>query len=179
MTPRKTYNKQKSEKWGFRHKKSGKQYTKVLQKIRQQDNCAFNDKNQGRKHIKHQTIVHATHESMPQNTVISTSTKSAPIITQFLVQNKIKHHRTKGKHQLKAFSNKSNARNRANFHAKAFKLRMQARSEPGQRCKHRENSESKFNKIFKNKNPTNQIRVIFPFGYVYTRKHCLECHRIS
>ena len=100
----------------------------------QEGNFVCNDKNEGRKHIKHQAIVHATRESTPQNTVISTSTKSAPIITQFLVQNKIKHHRTKGKHQLKAFSNKSNARNRANFHAKAFKLRMQTRSEPGQRC---------------------------------------------
>ena len=31
-----------------------------------------------------------------------------------------------------------------------------------------------FAKFFKTKNSINQIRVIFPFDYVYTRKHCLE-----
>ena len=148
VTPRKTCNKEKNEKWGFRHKKSGNQYTKVLQKIRQEGNCVCNDKNQGRKHIKHQAIVHAIRESTPQNTVIFARIKTATPICRFLGLNKIKHHRTKGKHQLKAFSNKINSRNRANFHAKAFKLRMQARSEPGQRCKHRENPEPKFCKIF-------------------------------
>ena len=51
--------------------------------------------------------MHATRESTPQNAVISTSTKPAPIITQFLVQNKIKKHRTKGKIECKTFSGKS------------------------------------------------------------------------
>ena len=107
MTSRKTCNKQKSEKWGFRHKKSVKQCTKALQKIRQEGNCVCNDKNQGRKHINHQAIVHAKRESTPQNALISTSTKPAPIITQFLVQNKIKKHRTKGKIECKTFAGKA------------------------------------------------------------------------
>ena len=109
----------------------------------QEGNFVCNDKNEDRKHIKHQAIVHATRESTPQNTVIFASIKTATPICRFLGLNKMKHHRTKGKHQQQAFSNKSNARNRTNLHAKSFKLRMQARSEPGQRCKHRENTEPK------------------------------------
>ena len=107
-----------------------------------------NKKKQGRKHIHQQEIVHATRDSTPQNAVIFTITKTAPPICRFLGQKCINQYRTKDKLQRKTFTNKSNARNSASIHENAFKLRMQARSEPGQRCKHREYPEPKFFKKF-------------------------------
>ena len=148
VTSRKTCNKQKSEKWGFRSKKSNKQCSKPLQKIRQQQNCTWNAKNWSAEQMKQQNIAHGTSNNTPQNAVIFTITKTAPPICRFLGQKCINQYKTKGKLQLKTFINKSNARNSASIHENASKLRMQARSEPGQRCKHWENPEPKFCEIF-------------------------------
>ena len=55
-TTRKTCNRQKVQKWGIGPEKSDKQCTKVLQKIRRQQNCTCNDKNQNTKQITQQAI---------------------------------------------------------------------------------------------------------------------------
>ena len=73
-----------------------------------------------------EALVHATRDSTAQNAVIYTSAKSAPIITQFLVQKKIKKHRTKGKLEFKTFSGKSNGRNSASLYVKAQNSCMHA-----------------------------------------------------
>ena len=51
--------------------------------------------------------MHATRDNTAQNAAIYTSAKSAPIITRFLVQKKIKNHRTKGKLEYKTFAEKA------------------------------------------------------------------------
>ena len=87
--------------------KSGKQCTKVLQKIRQEGNCTYNNKNQVNKHTNQQKNAHTTRDNTPQNAVIYTSAKSAPIITQFFVQKQMQNHRTKSKLEKKIFSEKA------------------------------------------------------------------------
>ena len=77
--------------------KTGKQCTKVLQKIRWEGNCTYNKKKQANKHRNQQQNAHSTRDTTPQNAVIYTSAKSAPIITQFFVQKRMKNHRTKSK----------------------------------------------------------------------------------
>ena len=84
--------------------------------------------------MKQQNIAHDTSKNTAQNAVIFAIKKTAQPICPFLVQKKIKQHRTKAKLQCKIFPNKSNARNSARIQAKTFKLEMQTRSEPGQRC---------------------------------------------
>ena len=112
--------------------------------------------------MKQQNIAHGTSNNTPQNAVIFTITKTATPICRFLGQKCINQYRTKGKLQRKTFTNKSNARNSASIHENAFKLRMQARSEPGQRCKHREYPEPNFLKIFKNKKSDQSDSCNFP-----------------
>ncbi len=68
---------------------------------------------------------HTTRDNTPQNAVIYTSAKSAPIITQFFVQKQMKNHRTKIKLEKNIFR-KSNARNSASLHAKAQNSCMHA-----------------------------------------------------
>ena len=65
------------------------------------------------------TIVHATRDSTPQNAVNYTSTKPASIITQFLVQNKMKNHKKKVQTRIKNICNKSNGRDSARIYATA------------------------------------------------------------
>ena len=74
--------------------------------MRQEGNCTYNDKKQGTKQMKQQSIVQVTCDSIPQNTEIKASTKTAPPIYQFLAQKIIKKHRTKGKLDFKTFSDK-------------------------------------------------------------------------
>ena len=57
--------------------------------------------------MNQQVFVHATRDNTAQNAAIYTSAKSAPIITRFLVQKKIKNHRTKGKLEWKTFLGKA------------------------------------------------------------------------
>ena len=87
--------------------KSGKHCTKVLQKIRREGNCTYNNKNQVNKHRNQQQNAHSTRDNTPQNAVIYTSAKSAPIITQFFVQKQMQNHRTKSKLEKKIFSEKA------------------------------------------------------------------------
>ena len=78
-----------------------------MQKIRREGNCTYNNKNQVNKHTNQQKNAHTTRDNTPQNAVIYTSAKSAPIITQFFVQKQMQNHRTKSKLEKKIFSEKA------------------------------------------------------------------------
>ena len=90
-----------------------------------------------------QNIARGTSNNTPQNAVIFAITKTAPPICRFLGQKQIKQHKTKSKLQCKTFSNKSNATKNASVREKAFKLGIQTRSEPGQRCSTEKNRKIK------------------------------------
>ena len=61
---------------------------------------------------------HTTRDNTPQNAVIYTNAKSAPIITQYFVQKQMQNLRTKNKFEKNIFR-KINARNSASLHTKA------------------------------------------------------------
>ena len=60
-----------------------------------------------------------TLDNTPQNAVIYTSAKSAPIITQFFVQKQMKNHRTKRKLEKKYFQKKQCQKQRKLAHKSA------------------------------------------------------------